>query len=249
MAIADTETIVLSVVIVTGTGVVVTGTVTVVELRMAAMTGTEGVVLVVGSSTFAAASGVVLVVATGLTMTRGSNAGGGFGAESSSVVANSCCDNPGTVSSSSWHCLASISSAEGVVFTGVCSSSKSSTNIGPASSSVAWKDCSYISWMWLFRSSVTSIDVDGVGSGIVDMSVGLSDCRTLRKWSIWSSENLLSAGGLISSIFAVMPIDTPRSCWNLLFSLGCKPGCSSQSWPSQVPGISHTHRGSPSLTF
>ncbi len=147
MAVADTETVVLSVVIVTRAGVIATVAVTVVELRMAVMTCTGGVVLVVGSGMFTVTSGVVLVVATGFTMTHGSNAGGGFGAESSSVVVNSCCDNPGTVSSSSWHHLTSISSAEGVVFTGVYSLSKSSMNIGPASSSVAWKDCPYISWM------------------------------------------------------------------------------------------------------
>ncbi len=88
-----------------------------------------------------------------------------------------------------------------------------------------------------------------MGSGVVDVLVGLSDCKTLQKWSVWSSENLLSAGGLISSIFVVVLVDTPRSCWNLLSSLGCKPGCSSQSWPSQVPGIGHTCRGLPSLTF
>ncbi len=136
MAVADMEAAMFSVVIVTGTGIMVTVTVTVVELRMAVMTGAEGVVLVVGGDTFAATSGDALVVATGLMITRGSKAGGGLGVELSSVVANSFCDSPGTVSSSSWHHLTSISSVEGVVFTGVCSLSESSMNIGPTSSSV-----------------------------------------------------------------------------------------------------------------
>ena len=81
-------------------------------------------------------------------MTLESKAGGGHDIGLSSLVENNFCDSPGTVSSSSWHHLESISSCvggNGAVFTGVWSSSKSSTNIGLASSSVMLKDCSYIS--------------------------------------------------------------------------------------------------------
>ncbi len=96
---------------------------------------------------------------------------------------------------------------------------------------------------------MTFINVDSVGSGAVVVVVGALDCKTLRRWSVWSSVNLLSMGGFFSSIFAVASVDVLRSCWSLLSSLGCKSGHSNQSQLSQVPGIEHTHRGSPSVTF
>ena len=83
-------------VIVTGAGVAVIA-LTVVELKMAVVTGADVAMLVAEDDMLMAGPSAALAVVIGWMITCGSKAGGGC----DTVLLNSLCENPGIVSASS----------------------------------------------------------------------------------------------------------------------------------------------------